>query len=151
MRGTDINVNCCGLRTSLTCPVTLRRTAGEHHTHAHMAEQPISLNGADGVSPGSPSANVEGGDPVGDVVANIGPRTTLASARAPETVLSRVKHEQRRSMSRGAASRSDSTTRCGSLPWITSRTRSLAWPCASFARGTVISPIPRLGSGPVPS
>ena len=57
------------------------------HTHAHMAEQPISLDGADGVSPGAPNANAEGGDPVGEVVAIIGPRTTLASARDPETVL----------------------------------------------------------------
>ena len=56
-----------------------------------MAEQPISLDGADGVSPGAPNANAEGGDPVGEVVAIIGPRTTLASARDPETVLYRVK------------------------------------------------------------
>ena len=62
-----------------------------------MAEQPISLDGADGVSPGAPNANAEGGDPVGNVVAIIGPRTTLASARDPETVLYRVKHQQRRS------------------------------------------------------
>jgi len=34
-----------------------------------MAEQPISLDGADGVSPGAPNANAEGGDPVGEVVA----------------------------------------------------------------------------------
>ena len=58
-----------------------------------MAEQPISLDGADGISPGAPNANAEGGDPVGDVVAIIGPRTTLASARDPETVLYRGKHE----------------------------------------------------------
>ena len=82
---------------TLTCPVTLQRTAGDPHTHAHMAEQPISLDGADGVSPGAPNANAEGRDPVGEVVAIIGPRTTLASARDPETVLYRVKHEQRRS------------------------------------------------------
>ena len=62
-----------------------------------MAEQPISLHGVDGVSPGAPNANAEGGDPVGDVVAIIGPRTTLASTRDPETMLYRVKHEQRRS------------------------------------------------------
>ena len=62
-----------------------------------MAEQPIFLDGADGVSPGAPNANAEGGDPIGDVVAIIGPRTTLASARDPGTVLYRVKHEQRRS------------------------------------------------------
>ena len=34
-----------------------------------MAEQPISLDGADGVSPGAPNANAEGGDPVGEAVA----------------------------------------------------------------------------------
>ena len=62
-----------------------------------MAEQPISLDGADGVSPGSPNANAGGEDLVGDVVAIIGPRTTLASARDPETVLYPVEHEQRRS------------------------------------------------------
>ena len=61
-----------------------------------MAEQPISLDGADGASPGAPNANAEGGDPFGEVEAIIGPRTTLASARDPETVLYRVKHEQRR-------------------------------------------------------
>ena len=93
MRGTAFNVNCCGLWIPLTCPVTLR----EIHTHAHMAEQPISLDGANGVSPGAPNANAEGGDPIGDVVAIMGPPTTLARARDPETVLYRVKHEQRRS------------------------------------------------------
>ena len=97
MRGTAFNVNCYGLRIPLTCPVTLQRTAGDLHTHAYMTEEPISLDGADGVSPGAPKANAEGGDPVGDVVAIIGPRITLASAREPETVLNRVKHEQRRS------------------------------------------------------
>ena len=51
-----------------------------------MAEQPISLDGADGISPRASNANAEGADPVGDVVAIIGPRTTLASARDPETV-----------------------------------------------------------------
>ena len=137
---TAFNANGCWLRIPLTCPVTLQRTAGDPHTHAHMAEQPISLDGADGVRPGAPNANVEGGDPVGDVVAIIGPRTTLASARDPETVLYRVKHEQRR----------DPTTRCGVFSLSTSRTRSLALPCASFARRTVISPMPRLGSGPLP-
>ena len=48
-----------------------------------MAEQPISLDGADGVSPGARNANAEAGDAVGDVVAVVGPRTTLASARDP--------------------------------------------------------------------
>ena len=97
MRGTAFNVNCCGLRIPLTCSVTLQRTARDPHTHAHMAEQPTSLDGADGVSPGAPNANAEGGDPVGEIVAIVGPRTTLASACDPETVLYRVKHEQRRS------------------------------------------------------
>ena len=60
-----------------------------------MAEQPISLDGADGISPGAPNANAEGGDAVGEDVAIIGPRATLASARDPETVLYRVEHEQR--------------------------------------------------------
>ena len=68
MRCTAFKVNCCGLRIPLTCPVTLQRTSGDPHTHAHMAEQPISLDGADGVSPGAPNAHAEGGDPVGDVV-----------------------------------------------------------------------------------
>ena len=85
------------MRIPLTCPVTLQRTAGDPHTHAHRAEQPIFLDGTYDVSPGAPNANVEGGDPVGDVVAIIGPRTTLASARDPERVLNRVKHEQTRS------------------------------------------------------
>ena len=89
MWGTASNVNCCGLRIPLACPVTLLRTAGHPQTHAHMAEQPISLDGANGVSPGASNANVEGGDPVGDVVATIGPRATLASARDPEAVLNR--------------------------------------------------------------
>ena len=62
-----------------------------------MAEQPIFLDGADSVSPGALNANAEGGDPVGDVVAVIGPPTTLVSARDPETVFYRVKHEQERS------------------------------------------------------
>ena len=66
-------------------------------TDAHMAEQPISLDGADEVSPGAPTASAEGGDPVGDIVAIVDPRTTLASSRDPETVLYCVKHEQRRS------------------------------------------------------
>ena len=56
-------------------------------THAHMEEQPISLDGAAGVSAGTLNANAEGGDPVGDVVDIIGQRTTLASARDPERVL----------------------------------------------------------------
>ena len=90
-------MNCCGLRIPLTCPVTLQRTARDPHTHAHMAEQPTSLDGADGVSPGAPNANAEGGDPVGGLVVIIGPRTTLASARDPETVLDRVAHAHRRS------------------------------------------------------
>ena len=62
-----------------------------------MAEQPISLDDTDAVSPGAPNANAEGGDPVGKDVAIIGPRTTLASVRNRETVLYRVKHEPRRS------------------------------------------------------
>ena len=90
-------MNCGGLWIPLTRPVTPQRTAGDPHTHAHMAKQPISLNGADGVSPGAPNANPEGGDLVGDVVPIIGPRTTLASACDPETVHYRVKHEHRRS------------------------------------------------------
>ena len=72
MRGTAFNVKCCGLRIPLTRPVTLPRTAGYPHTHEHMAEQPISLDGADGVSPSAPNANAEGGDPIGDVAAIIG-------------------------------------------------------------------------------
>ena len=127
MWGTASNVNCCGLRIPLACPVTLLRTAGHPQTHAHMAEQPISLDGANGVSPGASNANVEGGDPVGDVVATIGPRATLASARDPEAVLNPS----------GRISRSASTT------------RSLAWPCASYARRTAISAMLRLGSGPL--
>ena len=93
MRVTAFNVKCCGLWMPLTRPVTLQRTAGD----PHMAEQSVSLDGVGDVSPGAPNASAEGGDPVGDVVAIIGPRTTLASARDPETVLYRVKHEQRRS------------------------------------------------------
>ena len=50
------------------------------HTHAYMTERPISLDGAGGVSPGAPNAHAEGGDPVGDVVAIIGPRITLESS-----------------------------------------------------------------------
>ena len=61
-----------------------------------MAGQPIFLDGADGVNPGAPNANAEGGDPVGEVAAFIVPRTTLASARDPEAVLYCVKHEWRR-------------------------------------------------------
>ena len=82
-------MNCCGLHIPLTFSVTLQRTAGDPHTHMHtfMAEQPYSLDGADGVNPGAPYAN---GEAVGDVVAIIGPRTTLASARDPEMVLYRV-------------------------------------------------------------
>ena len=95
MRGTAFKVNCCGLRIPPTCSVTLQRTAGDPHTH--MAEQPVSLDGVDGVSPSAPNANAEGGDPIGDVVAIIGLRTTLASAREHETMRYRVKHEQRRS------------------------------------------------------
>ena len=94
MRGTAFNVNRCGLRIPLTCPVTLQHTAGNAHAHAYMAEQPISLDGgANGVSPGAPShCNAEGGGPVGDVLAIISPRTTLTSARDPE-----AEHKQRRS------------------------------------------------------
>ena len=81
-----------------------------------MAEQPISLDGADGVSPGAPNANAEGGDPVGEVVPIIGPRTTLASVRDPETVLYRVKHEQGAAGSmwswRSPDESSDSTSYC---------------------------------------
>ena len=63
-----------------------------------MAEQPISLDGVDGASPGAYNANAEGGDPGSDVVAIIGPRTTLVSARDPETAVPyRVEHAQRRS------------------------------------------------------
>ena len=78
----------------------LRGAATPHipcDTAAHMAEQPSSLDSADGASPGAPNANAEGGDPVGDVVAIIGPRTTVTSARDPETVLYHVKQERRRS------------------------------------------------------
>ena len=64
-----------------------------------MAKQPISLDGADGVSPGALIANAESGDFVVDVVAIVGPRTNLACARDPETVLYRVQHEGRRSKS----------------------------------------------------
>ena len=79
MRDTAVkfHVSCCGLRIPLTCPVPLQCTAGDPQTH--IAEQPISLDGADGVSPGAPNANAEGGDPVGHVVAIICPRSTLAS------------------------------------------------------------------------
>ena len=52
-----------------------------------MAEQLISLDGADGVSPRALNAIVGGRDPVIDVVAIIGPRTTLSIARDPETML----------------------------------------------------------------
>eukprot|EP00904_Undaria_pinnatifida_P002166 jgi/Undpi1/11950/HiC_scaffold_4.g01649.m1 len=62
-----------------------------------MAEQPISLDGADGVSPGAPNANAGGEDPVDDVMAITGQRTTLASARDPAKMLYRVKLEPRRS------------------------------------------------------
>lgn len=48
-----------------------------------MAEQPISLNGADGVRPGAPNANAEGGDPVGEAVAISGPRIALAKCTRP--------------------------------------------------------------------
>ena len=96
LRGTAFDVNCAGCEYP-SHALTLQRTAGDPHTHALMAEQSISLDGADGVNPGAPNANVEGGDHVGEVVAIIGPRTTLASARDPETVLYGVKHEQRRS------------------------------------------------------
>lgn len=65
------------------------------HTHAHMSGQPTSLDGADGLSSGAPDANAEGRDPVGQVVAISGPQTTLASARDPDKVLYRVKHEKR--------------------------------------------------------
>ena len=143
MRGADFNVICCGLRMPLTWPVTLQRTAGDPHTNARTAEQPISLDGADGVSPGTPNADAEGGDLIGDVLAIIGPRTTLASARDPETVLYRVKHEQRRSK----PLRSNNPLRKFFIS--TSRTRFLASPRSSFARRTVISPMPRLGTGPL--
>ena len=95
MRGTAFKMNWCGLWKRLSCPVTLQRIAGDPHTH--MAEQLISLDNADGVNPGTPNANAEGGDSVGDIVAIIGPRTTLAGARYPETALYRVKHERGRS------------------------------------------------------
>ena len=72
--------------------LTLQRAAGDPH-----ADTPISRDGADGVSSGAPDANAEGGDAVANVVTISGPRTTLASARDPETVLYRVKHEKRRS------------------------------------------------------
>ena len=94
-RGTAFYVNCCRLQIPITCPVTLQRTVGDPHTH--MTEQPISLDGADSVIPGALNANAEGGDHVGDVVAIVGPRTTLVSARDPETVFFRGKHEQERS------------------------------------------------------
>ena len=42
-----------------------------------MAEHPISLEGADGISSGASNADAEGGGPVGDIVAIIGPRITL--------------------------------------------------------------------------
>ena len=70
-------------------------------THTY-AEQPISLDGADCVSPGAPNANAEDGDLIGHVVTIIGPRTTLASARDPEMVPCRAKHEQRRSKPLGS-------------------------------------------------
>ena len=142
MRGTAFNVNCCKLRIPFICPVTLQRTAGDPHTHTNTW-RPISLDDADGVSPGAPNANAEVGDPAGDVVAIIGPRTTLASARDPETVFYRVKHEQRRSKPLRSNNR-------GSCSWYTSRTHSQAKPCASFAKRTAISSMPRLGSGPLP-
>ena len=67
--------------------MTLQRATGDPHvharTHAHMPEQPISLDGAYVVSPGAPDANAEGGNPVGEVVAISGPRATLASVRDP--------------------------------------------------------------------
>ena len=50
-------------------------------------------------SPDAPNANAEGRDPVGDVVAIVGPRIALASARDPGKMLDRVEHEQRRSKS----------------------------------------------------
>ena len=72
---------------------TATHSGGSTHTRAHMAEQPIFLDGVDGVSPGAPNANAKGGHPVGDNVPIIDPRTTLASARDPNTMLYRVKHE----------------------------------------------------------
>ena len=96
MRDTAFNLSCCGLRVPSTCLVTLQRKR-EIHTHTHTRRNCPSLDGADGVSPGAPNANAEGGDPVSDVVAISGLLTTLASARDPEKVLYRVKHEQRRS------------------------------------------------------
>ena len=95
-------------------------SGGRSHTRTHMAEQPISLAGADGVSAGTPNANADGGDPVGDVVAITGPRTTLASKRDPETVLYHVKHEQRRSKPLR------SNNPLWMLSWSTSRPCSLA-------------------------
>ena len=62
-----------------------------------MMDQPISLDRADGVSPGAPNANAEGGDPVGEVAAIVVPQTTLASTGDPEPVIYRVRNEQRRS------------------------------------------------------
>ena len=41
MRGTAVNVNCCGL-IPFTCPVRLQRTAGNPHTHggtAHLSRR----------------------------------------------------------------------------------------------------------------
>ena len=63
-----------------------------------MAKQPISPSTVPTASAlAHPMPTLRAGDPVGDVVAIIGPRTTLANARDPEMVLYRVKHEQRRS------------------------------------------------------
>lgn len=39
-----------------------------------MAERPISLGGVDGVSSGTPGANAEGGDAVGEAVGTNGAR-----------------------------------------------------------------------------
>ena len=121
MRSTAFHVNCCGLRIPLTCPLTLQRTAGDPHTHMHTWRNSPSLStGADGVSPGAPNANAEGGDPVGNVMAIIGPRTTLASVRHPETVLYHVKLEQRRSKPPA------SSNPLWRFSWYTSRTSALA-------------------------
>ena len=137
-------MNCCGLRIPLTCPVTLQRTAGDPHTHAHMAEQPISLYGADGVTPGASNANAEGGGPVGEVVAIIGPRTTLASAHDLETVLYRMKHEQRRSK----PLRSNNPLWKFFMVYLKDSLPGIA--VCKLWRRTVISPMPRLGSDPLP-
>ena len=113
-----------------------------------MAGQSISLDGADGVSPGAPNANAEGGDPVGDVVAIIGLRITLASARNPETVLNRMKHEalveaQQAAQIQQPAVEVFHDIPHGLAPWH-SGGQALRGE-RRFRRST-----PRLGSGPLP-